>query len=305
MRAAGASSLRRRFAVATLAGLAFVLASGTQMRAQSEPPVPVTESDTERTAATAPSSAPSPATSARAIAESPSAAPAASPSESAPTLPEITTPAIESSEVLTHPQMPPQTTQIIPPAAPSGPPQAGSGSSQFGGASSGGDVQSYQEHADQEFNQQLGTLREFVAQGSEISAIGAELVEARRKLNTGQEADGLIVMSVQKNSPAARAGLKPMRRTAHNVLTGAILAGAMVFPPAILALPVIDYTRLGESYDMIIGVDGNRVTNFIDFENQISKTRPGELVYLSVVRDGKRVQIVVSIPSSSTQTATE
>ena len=57
---------------------------------------------------------------------------------------------------------------------------------------------------------------------------------------------------------------------------------------------MIDYTEVGESYDMIIGVDGSRVTNFADFEERMRNVQPGELVYFSVVRNGKRIQIPVT-----------
>jgi S1-C subfamily serine protease len=71
----------------------------------------------------------------------------------------------------------------------------------------------------------------------------------------------------------------------------------MVFPPAILAVPIVIDAQVGESYDMIIGVDGNRVTNFLDFEDRMRQVRGGELVYFSIVRDGHRKQITVKVPA--------
>jgi|YelNatPaOPRAMG01_1025707.scaffolds.fasta_scaffold15335_6 hypothetical protein len=215
---------------------------------------------------------------------------------------ETATPAIDRSGVLMSPQTQPESTQEIPQAALPGASQTdGQAASPEPSASqAGNDIKSYE--AQQDIDAQLGTLREFVAQGTETSEIGAQFVEARRKLDSGEVADGLLVVKVIPGSPAAKAGLEPLTTTAHNVLTGAVLAAAMVCPPAILALPVLDYTQVGESYDMVIGIDGVRVTNFIDFEDQMRKTVPGEIVYLSVIRNGKRVQIRVPIPST-TQTA--
>ena len=146
----------------------------------------------------------------------------------------------------------------------------------------------------------VGSLREFVVEGEETSPIGFEVRESRRKLNTGENAEGLLILKVEKNSAAAKAGLRPYKRAGHNVLEGLAIGAAMVFPPAILALPVIDYTEVGESYDMIIGVDGARVTNFVDFEERMRNVQPGELVYFSVVRNGKRIQIPVPVPAPST-----
>ena len=158
------------------------------------------------------------------------------------------------------------------------------------------DLTRYQYDQDPELaSPNMGGLRDFVAEGDETSPIGVELRETTRKLKSGEEAEGRLVVKVERDSAAAKAGLRPYRRTAHNMLTGAAIGAAMVFPPAILILPIIDYAQVGESYDMIIGVDGARVTNFIDFEERMRNIEPGELVYLSVVRNGKRVQVQVPV----------
>jgi len=150
--------------------------------------------------------------------------------------------------------------------------------------------------------QQFHDLNSFMAEGEFTSPIGMELSETRRRLNSGEEADGLLVVEVVKGSPAASAGLHGYKRIGHNVMTGAALVAAIVFPPAILAVPLIDYAEVGESYDMIIGVDGARVTNYLDFTDRMHDVRPGEIVYLSVVRDGKRAQMKVFLPPNSAST---
>ena len=143
---------------------------------------------------------------------------------------------------------------------------------------------------------QVQGLREFMAEGPIESPIGVELEEARRKLSGGGEADGLLVVEVAKGSPAEQAGLRAWTRTGRNVLIGAAVAAAVVMPPAIFLVPMIDYAQVGERYDMIIGVDGERVTNFLDFQDRMRDLQPGEIVYLSLVRDGHRLQIKVSVP---------
>jgi S1-C subfamily serine protease len=80
------------------------------------------------------------------------------------------------------------------------------------------------------------------------------------------------------------------------VLEGATMAAALVFPPAIVALTIIDQTHVGESYDLIIGVDGTRVSDLMEFEDRTRTLRPGDIVYLNVVRSGVRRQIPVSLP---------
>jgi len=128
------------------------------------------------------------------------------------------------------------------------------------------------------------------------SPIGLELREARRTLKSGEEADGLLITEVTKGSPAAIAGLHAYSRGVHNALTGAMIAAALVFPPAIIGVPLLDYAEVGESYDLIIGVDGVRVTDFLDFQDRMRDLKPGEIVYLSVVRDGRRHQFRVNVP---------
>jgi PDZ domain len=154
--------------------------------------------------------------------------------------------------------------------------------------------------------QQFGNAAAYTADGAFTSPIGVELAEGSRKLPNGQEAQGLMVLEVTKGSPAATAGLHGYKHTAHTVLQGAVIAAALFPSPfapiAMLALPVIELTHVGESYDMIIGVDGSRVTNYLDFTDRIHEARPGEIVYLSVLRDGKRAQLKVFLPPSADNT---
>ncbi|MGH7932013.1 MAG: PDZ domain-containing protein [Candidatus Binataceae bacterium] len=145
---------------------------------------------------------------------------------------------------------------------------------------------------------QIGSLREFIAEGDETSPLGIELRESRRKLNSDEEADGLLIVGVVSGSPAAKAGLRAYQRTVHDILQGVAVAGALAFPPAILAVPIVEQIHVGESYDMIIGVDGSRVTNFLDFEDHLREMQPGEIVYLSIVRNGQRMQVPVDVPST-------
>ncbi|MFZ0887380.1 MAG: PDZ domain-containing protein, partial [Candidatus Binataceae bacterium] len=145
----------------------------------------------------------------------------------------------------------------------------------------------------------LHSLQEFMSEGSDESPIGLELREDRRKLKSGEQADGLLVVKVRAGSPAADAGLRGYNSTGHTVLEGAAVAAAMVFPPAILAIAVLDQTHVGEFYDMIIGVDGKRVSNFLDFEDQMREAKPGDVVYLSVIRNGTRMQVPVQVPTTA------
>ena len=88
-----------------------------------------------------------------------------------------------------------------------------------------------------------------------------------------------------------------MRGKARAFAEVATVAAALMFPPAMLAYAVIDSNRIGQSYDMIIGIDGERVDNVEKFEDRIRAMRPGAIAYLNVVRNGSRIQVPVSIPA--------
>lgn len=146
---------------------------------------------------------------------------------------------------------------------------------------------------------QLHSLQEFMNEGVNASPLGVELEEGVRRGKSGREVDGLLVVALQPGGPAERAGVQAGHRAAHDVLEGAAVAASLVFPPAVLAVPVIETIQLGENYDLIIGVDGNRVTNFMDFQDQLREARPGETVYLNILRSGKRLQVPVEMPQQS------
>lgn len=134
---------------------------------------------------------------------------------------------------------------------------------------------------------------------------GIDLTEARRTLKSGEELDGLLIVNVHKGSAAANAGLQGYSHAMHDAITSAAMFGAMASMPftgglSTLAVPVIQYLQVGESYDLIIGVDGSRVTNYLDFTHRTRDVLAGELIYLSVVRDGKRIQVTLPVPADLT-----
>jgi hypothetical protein len=142
--------------------------------------------------------------------------------------------------------------------------------------------------------------------GELTTPFGMHLREARRELKSGEGADGLLITAVTKGSPAANAGLHAYSHVIHDALTGAAIVGALVPGGqfAILLIPMIDYMKVGESYDMIIGIDGSRVTSFLDFQDHMRDLQPGEIVYLSVLRDGKRIQVTLPVTADTAQAST-
>jgi hypothetical protein len=142
----------------------------------------------------------------------------------------------------------------------------------------------------------LGSLEDFMSEGDLTSPLGFRVREDKRRLKHGGEAQGLLITEVFAGSPAARAGLRPYRRTLRDVLETAAVAGALFMPPAVLLVPVFDQVRVGETYDLIIGVDGSRVTDLLDFQDRMRDVQPGEIVYFTVIRNGERMQIPVPVP---------
>jgi hypothetical protein len=144
------------------------------------------------------------------------------------------------------------------------------------------------------------SLQDFVNQGIDDSPLGMELREDCTKFESHEKVCGLAVLEVRNGSPADKAGVKRYTALTHDLLDGASVAAALVFPPAIVAVAVIDQSGIGENFDLIIGVDGRRVRHILDFQDLTSNVRPGDTVYLTIVRQGRRVQLPVQVPATST-----
>src|SRR5208337_585245 len=166
----------------------------------------------------------------------------------------------------------------------------------------GSEVARYQEEQSGMPPEQLKALQEFDSEGELSTPFGMQLREAKRTLKSGEDADGLLITAVAKGSPAAAVGLRPYSHGVHDALAAAAMVGAVFSGGlSIVVIPAIDYMQVGESYDMIIGVDGSRVTNFLDFQDRMRDLQPGEVVYLSVVRDGKRLQVTLPVTANTLQ----
>lgn len=118
----------------------------------------------------------------------------------------------------------------------------------------------------------------------------------RLELKSGKEVQGLLIVDIAPGTPAANAGLHACREMVRNILKVAAVGAAMVFPPAMLALPIVAVMPLGETKDLIIAVDAARVTNIGEFEDQMRNLGPGEIVYLTVIRGGSRQQVLLLLP---------
>ena len=127
------------------------------------------------------------------------------------------------------------------------------------------------------------------------SPIGALLQRNCARLAHGQLACGLAVLEIRPGGAAAKAGIRPYSGLVHTLLGAGVMGTAMIFPPAIAALGLVEQSHVGEKYDLIIGVDGQRIRRIRDFQNAISEARFGDIIYVTVLRASKRLQIPMRI----------
>lgn len=129
----------------------------------------------------------------------------------------------------------------------------------------------------------------------QIPLIGISVSNTLGKLASGQPLRGLGVIAVKDGGAAAAAGVHGERAALRATLVGVFLAGSMVFPPAALAAVLVEESGLGEPRDLITAVDGARTHDVVELENALARAEVGEIVYLTIVRDGLRQQIRVKL----------
>jgi S1-C subfamily serine protease len=112
----------------------------------------------------------------------------------------------------------------------------------------------------------------------------------------GVRGAAVVRVSVQ----GASAGILDDHHASHMVATGVLigagLAAAVLFPPAIMAVAILASERHNaESCDLIIAVDGTRVRNTLELVDAVQDIRTGDAVYLTIVRQRQRKQVVVHV----------
>src|SRR5262249_11507133 len=108
-----------------------------------------------------------------------------------------------------------------------------------------------------EFRERVRSLEDFTKEGEITSYLGMVLREGDGGVDRG-EVRGLMVISVIPGSAAAEAGLESLHDSAHWALVGAGFVATMVFPPALIGMALAGATQVGESFDLLIGVDSVR-----------------------------------------------
>jgi hypothetical protein len=125
----------------------------------------------------------------------------------------------------------------------------------------------------------------------------------------GQQVSALKVMSVDPDSPAARAGLTA-GTPATTIGATTQTAGQLLGPLDAALRPLLAKSgQLGKDGDLIVAIDDHRVTADSDLRDRLAQLHPGDIIYLTVLRqqrDGsyKTVKLPVTLGfPSSTSTA--
>jgi S1-C subfamily serine protease len=85
---------------------------------------------------------------------------------------------------------------------------------------------------------------------------------------------------------------------ARTALTAVLAVGGLFVPPAMIVAILVSQSDVGESHDLIIAVDGERTRNIADLQDALSRADDGEIVYLVVVRAGRRQCVAVRLPGA-------
>lgn len=120
---------------------------------------------------------------------------------------------------------------------------------------------------------------QFIFDSAATRMIGLQVEDGKSKLD-GRAVNGVAITKVWPDSPAARAGLKGWR-----------------------AVQMVKAVHL-EIYDLIIAVDSGRVRDVFDLDDSLHDLELGEIVYFTIVRDHRREQVPVSLPTAQ-RTATQ
>jgi len=128
--------------------------------------------------------------------------------------------------------------------------------------------------------------------GTESSAISRShrrpylgiTVRYTTKCYLGGEEHGLEVLNVDPNSPAAVAGVHPSSGMTALGAAGKT-AGQFLGPLNNLVMPLLEKGgELGREGDLIVAIDDQRVRSTDDLENELAKLKPGDTMYLTVIR---------------------
>jgi S1-C subfamily serine protease len=130
-------------------------------------------------------------------------------------------------------------------------------------------------------------------------------VQYTTKCYLGGEEHGLEVQSVYPGSPGSVAGLHGSKPAS----TLSVVGAAMLGPIAVMIKPLLQQSgAFGSDGDLIIGVDDKRVRTAAEFDAAMLKLKPGDTMYLTVIRplpggNHKTMKIAIKIGRETMQVA--
>jgi hypothetical protein len=143
---------------------------------------------------------------------------------------------------------------------------------------------------------------------SYVRLLGIQVKEDRVTLASGQQISGLAVSAVDRPGPGDDAGIRAprvraLRTTAKIGLVIMAVGASAVFPPAVFTLPMVAKFDSSNARDVIVAIDAERTQDILDLRNSLQEAKLGEVVYLTIIRDGVRNQVKVLVPPSTTTTS--
>ena len=141
------------------------------------------------------------------------------------------------------------------------------------------------------------------ASPSYVPMLGIHVFQNEGKLASGQSLSGLAVTSVDQSGPAYDAGIRAqhlqMKKTAAEIGAATLVLGAAAFfPPVLVGIPLLA-RRMGspKGYDVIVAIDAERIRDVNELENSLRYVKAGETIYVTIIREGQRVQLLVPMPA--------
>jgi hypothetical protein len=137
---------------------------------------------------------------------------------------------------------------------------------------------------------------------SYVPLLGISVFNGRARLASGQELSGLVVTSVDRLGLGHAGGIQgdhiQMARASAQVGVIVVLVGAAAFfPPAILGVPLLVKMPSPRISDVIVAVDAERIRDISELGDYLRNAKAGETLYLTIIRDGRRVQLGIPIPT--------
>jgi S1-C subfamily serine protease len=101
-------------------------------------------------------------------------------------------------------------------------------------------------------------------------------------INVMETKNGLVIRQVASEGPAEQAGLRGGRVVMQQFKRGGVVLAQQ---------PVVDYSQA----DRVVAFDGEEVRTGVQFQDKLWSHKPGDTVTLTVIREGRRVEVPVTL----------